>query len=231
MNGPIENAARTLLEIRDLVRRTSLGTVLLEHISFAVSPGERWAVVGETGSGKTVLLRCLALLDPWQGEIRWSGQEVSATTIPEYRSRVMYLPQSSPGVEGTVEDNLRLPFSLDVHKSRSYSREMTQTHLKQFRKNSDFLDRQFSDLSGGERQILALLRALQLAPQILLLDEATSALDPDSELVFERLVQAWLAESSNRRAVVWVSHDESQRRRVTDREFCLKPRRVQETAP
>ncbi|HSG72555.1 MAG TPA: ATP-binding cassette domain-containing protein, partial [Planctomycetaceae bacterium] len=129
MNGPTENFPTTLLEIRDLVRRTSLGTVLLERISFAVSPGERWAIVGETGSGKTVLLRCLALLDPWQGEILWSGHELSATTIPDYRSRVMYLPQASPGVEGTVEDNLQLPFSLDVHKSRSYSREMSQLHL------------------------------------------------------------------------------------------------------
>ena len=120
---------------------------------------------------------------------------------------------------------------MKFNQSKTYSKDATLDRLQRFGKQEWFLDRQFSELSGGERQILALLRAVQLNPQVLLLDEASSALDPANELVFEKLVEEWLTSSKGPRAVVWVSHDESQRQRVSDREYRLEPTAVRESAP
>jgi putative ABC transport system ATP-binding protein len=217
-----QHVSTPLLEVRDLTRHCPSGTVLLANVSLSVRAGERLAVTGESGSGKTVLLRCLARLDPCEGEIRWEGRPVPAAKIPRYRSEVMYLPQASPGWEGTVEENLRLPLTLGTHCSRTFSREQVLSRLERLGKGEDFLERRFSDLSGGERQIVALLRALPLEPRLLLLDEASSALDPRSEEVFEQLIAEWLQANIRPRGLIWVTHDESQRQRVSDREIRIE---------
>ncbi len=70
------------------------------------------------------------------------------------------------------------------------------------------------DLSGGEAQLVALLRAIQLDPQVLLLDEPTAALDREATGAVEQLVELWFADERDRRATVWVSHDGRQAARV-----------------
>src|SRR5262249_27944860 len=118
--------------------------------------------------------------------------------------------------EGTVDENLRQPFSLRVHRGRRFDRDWIVSRLRLVGRTVDFLECFTRDLSGGEAQIAALLRALQLAPRILLLDEPTAALDPETAQAAEQLVAAWLAEDTGR-ATVWVSHNLEQARRVADR--------------
>ena len=219
-----------LIDARDLTRRDREGNALLDSVSLSVAAGERWAVTGDSGAGKTLLLRSLALLDPIGGEISWKRRVVAHGDVPEYRSHVVYLSQAAAMATGTVEDNLRIPFALKRYADLFYDGDAIAVQLDQLSKRNGFLQRRDSELSGGERQIVALLRVLQLHPSVLLLDEATAALDPVTELVVEALVAEWQAAASDERAVVWVSHDEAQRRRVADLELRLHEGRAVEVA-
>lgn len=219
-----------LLTVRDLNRFSRSGDPLLADINFSISAGEHWAITGPSGAGKTLLLRALALLDPIQGELRWQGDPVQPASVPDYRSKVVYLSQASPVIEGTVEDNLRLPYQLERYADAEWSRSQAENWCRQLGKQEDFLQQSSADLSGGEKQIVALLRVLPLDAQVLLLDEASSALDPTTEENFETLVDEWLSEWPEERAVVWVSHDEAQRQRVSSRSIHLEHGRMTEDA-
>lgn len=207
----------TLLQACGVTRRTA-DRVLLNNVSMEIRGGDRVAIVGPTGSGKTLLLRALALLDPLEGGlVRWRGEEVRRRDVPEFRSRVVYLHQRPVLAEGIVEENLKRPFSLRVHCQRRFDLDVHRAWLASLDLDERFLSKQQRELSGGESQIIALLRAIQLEPEILLLDEPTSALDSRSSQVIERLVDNWRSEQPERRAAVWVTHDHQQAHRVADR--------------
>jgi len=199
------------------IRRIAVGRRLLDDVSLAVAPGERLAIVGPTGSGKTLLLRTLARLDPVDaGEIRWNGEPVLGNAVPRFRARVMYLHQRPALVEGTVEHNLRLPFTLRSRQHAAFSRDTVLKLLDDVGRDESFLRRSGRDLSGGEAQIVAVLRAVQLDPDVLLLDEPTAALDEASAASIEQLVHRWHEQSADR-ALIWVSHNPQQVQRIANR--------------
>lgn len=207
-----------LVEACGLQRRAA-NHVLLDDVSIEIRGGDRIAIVGPTGSGKTLLLRAMALLDSVDaGHVRWHGGEVRRDDVPAFRSHVTYLHQRPVLAEGTVEENLRQPFSLRVHRERQFDLDVHRARLATLERDESFFRKQQEDLSGGEAQIVALLRAMQLDSEVLLLDEPTSALDAHSAHAVERLVDAWLSEQSDRRATVWVTHDRRQARRIA---FCV----------
>jgi putative ABC transport system ATP-binding protein len=139
------------------------------HLSFQLFPGERVAVVGASGSGKSLLLRALAGLEPVQaGQIIFQGQLMNSWFMPSYRSQVIYLHQRPALLEGTVESNLQLVYRLAVHHHQVYNRKLILDYLHLLHKTADFLQRPISAISGGEAQIVAFLRALQLSPKVLL---------------------------------------------------------------
>jgi putative ABC transport system ATP-binding protein len=79
---------------------------------------------GPSGSGKTLLLRALAVLDPVdEGELLWRGRPVSGTSVPPFRAEAVYLHQRPALIGTSVEDTLRRPLSLDVHRRRSFDRQ------------------------------------------------------------------------------------------------------------
>jgi putative ABC transport system ATP-binding protein len=152
-------------------------------------------VLGPSGAGKAVLLRALALLDLLdEGVILWGGQAIRCEAVPSFRSTVLYLHQRPTLFEGAVEANLRHPFSLKVHRNRRYDRDRIVNLLEQLGRDTSFLEKSHRDLSGGEAQIVALLRALQLDPTVLLLDEPTASLDRETASVIEDLLKRWHAE-------------------------------------
>jgi putative ABC transport system ATP-binding protein len=208
-------SARTpVLQAVDLERRAG-ERVLLNGASVKIHGGDRIVIVGPTGSGKTLLLRSLAMLDPLDaGEIRWHGRAVRRNEIPRFRARVLYLHQRPALLEGTVEDNLRQPFTLKVHDGKEFFRPRIVELLASLERDESFLSKLQRDLSGGESQFTALLRALQLDPEVLLLDEPTAALDADATAGVEVLLTRWLDEQPKARAVVWVTHNQDQARRV-----------------
>ena len=213
------DSAGALLEAQDLGRFIP-GTQqwLLRDVSITVRGGERLSIVGPTGSGKTLLLRSLALLDPVAaGQILWRGQPIRARSVPDFRRQVMYLHQRPALIEGTVEDNLRLPFTFGVHAHESFDLERVLSMLETVSRGAEFLPLNWLDLSGGEAQIVALVRVLQLNPTVLLLDEPTASLDAATANNIEQLITCWYKQTDGQRATVWVTHDREQSTRVATR--------------
>jgi putative ABC transport system ATP-binding protein len=208
------------------------GAWLIRDVGVSVGFGERLGVVGPSGAGKTVLLRAIALLDPLdEGSIRWGGRIVRGEAVPAYRKRVIYLHQRPALLEGTVEENLRHPFTLLAHRGRTFDPDRAEDLLARLGREPGFLARSSRDLSGGESQLVGLIRALQLDPAVLLLDEPTASLDPATARAVEGLLDEWLAAQPDGRALLWVSHDANQARRMTGRRIQLRAGRLESEEP
>ncbi len=100
------------------------GALLLHPIGFALRAGERTAITGPSGSGKSVLLRTLALLDACDnGYVTWRGERIARARISAYRRQVAYIAQRPAMLDGTVEDNLRYPYSLAAYRDVRFDRD------------------------------------------------------------------------------------------------------------
>jgi putative ABC transport system ATP-binding protein len=218
-----------LLKACGLGRRTPGSEYwLLRGVCIAVRPGDRLALTGPSGSGKTMLLRALALLDPHdEGSIEWDGTLLSGEGIPAYRKQVVYLHQRPALFQGTVEDNLKHPFTLKAHRMKRFDRARVVDILGTLMRDETFLEKSSRDLSGGEAQIVALIRCLQLDPAMLLLDEPTASLDNATAKAAEELLYRWQLEASGVRSFIWVSHDLEQARRMSSRRLQMYLGRIQ----
>jgi putative ABC transport system ATP-binding protein len=217
-------AAAPLIEARRITRRDAArGQILLQPADFALHAGQRVVLTGPSGSGKSVFLRVLALLDPLDGgALHWHGQPIARTQIPRYRRHIAYLRQRPALIDGTVEDNLRYPYSLAVYRDATFDAARARALFDAAGRGSGFLARDTSELSGGEAQIVALVRVLQLDPEALLLDEPTASLDPESARAVETLIAQWFERDRAARATVWVSHDPAQAQRVGNRHITMR---------
>jgi len=213
-----------LLEAHNLVRRHPDGQrQLLEDVSFTLKAGDHAAVAGPSGSGKTLLLRALALLDPVDsGRVLWQGRLINNHEIPSFRKFAIYFHQRPSLLTDTVETALQRPFSLAIHRRQKFDKPRIIDRLAALERDEKFLEQKVANLSGGEMQIVALLRALQLQPNVLLLDEPTSALDPQTAAVVEQWLTNWIDESPEDRATIWVTHDVNQANRVANRIFRME---------
>jgi putative ABC transport system ATP-binding protein len=213
-----------LLEAHGIVRRDArTGATLLAATDFLLTQNERVVISGPSGAGKSVLLRTLALLDALDGgQLRWRGACVERRAIPRYRRNVAYVRQRPALVDGTVEDNLRYPYSLHAYRDVAFDRQRAAQLVRTAGRGDGFLDKRASDLSGGEAQVTALIRVLQLEPEVLLLDEPTASLDPEAVRAIEALVDDWFAADRSSRACVWVTHDPAQAARVGQRQLTMR---------
>ncbi|KMY85584.1 YbbM seven transmembrane helix protein [Candidatus Paraburkholderia calva] len=177
-----------------------------------LNEGERATITGPSGSGKSVFLRTLALLDACDAcYVTWRGERIARAAISAYRRRVAYIAQRPAILDGSVEDNLRYPYSLKTYRDAHFDRANAMRLTQAAGRGADFLDKFASDLSGGKAQIAALVRVLQLAPDVLL-DEPTASLDPASARAIEALVDAWFDAHADR-AFIWVARSGAGRAR------------------
>lgn len=201
--------------------RRAGGRWLWRDVDLRIAPGDRVGVGGPSGIGKTLFLRALAALDPVdEGRILAGDVSVSGGAVPAYRARVVYVQQRPAVLPGTVADNLERPFALGQHRSKHFDRARAASLCAAFGMSDDLLDASADGLSGGEMQIVALVRALLLEPQVLLLDEPTSSLDASRVQHVESVIDSWMTEAPDR-ACLWVSHTEEQLERVVARRFDL----------
>lgn len=179
----------------------------LGPVSFAVSSGECLCLSGPSGCGKTRLLRAIADLDAHTGRVALDGVEQAAIGAAEWRRRVGLLPAENHWWLERAGDHFgTLP---------------TAATLARLELNPRLLSEPITRLSSGERQRFALLRLLANRPQVLLLDEPTSNLDAHSGERVETLIGAY--REREQAAVVWVSHDAEQIRRLNGRYLRMHP--------
>ncbi len=198
-----------LLSAKGLQRR--LGERLLwSRLDLELAAGDRLGLVAPSGAGKTLLLRTLALLDPPEaGTFHLLGRSPAAWGLPRWRAMVLYLAQRAVAGGGTVAGNLRAPWRFRERRGQgSWSHERITRWLAALGRDASFLGYDAERLSGGELQLLALLRGLQFDPTVLLLDEPTASLDGATAAAVEALLTDWLAAGA--RACVLISHDGEQ---------------------
>jgi ABC-type sulfate/molybdate transport systems ATPase subunit len=182
----------------------------LQPLDLRVEPGEIVGLAGPSGSGKTRLLRAVADLEPHAGRARLGDVTRDAVPAHEWRRRVVLVPAESHWWHDTVGPHFPrgtrfLPSALDLR--------------------DDALDWTVDRLSSGEKQRLALARAMALIPEALLLDEPTANLDADSVA----RVEEWLTKFIRERGLptLWVAHDGAQLERVADRRLVIVGDRVE----
>jgi putative ABC transport system ATP-binding protein len=142
----------------------------------AVERGGALVLMGPSGSGKSTLLRCLnRLVEPTAGTVRFDGRDIRVFDPRELRRRAALVMQTPVLFEGTVRDNLRLR---PTDTPGDFSDARLCEGLAEVGLDPDVLNRDATNLSGGEKQRVTIARALLCTPQALLLDEPTSALDP-----------------------------------------------------
>jgi ATP-binding cassette subfamily B protein len=179
---------------------------ILEGISFVAEPGSKVAVVGETGSGKTTLGYLVArLYDVGSGSVRIEGTDVRDLTFDSLRSIVGVVSQETYMFHGTVRENLAFarPGASDGEIEAAARAAQIDEHLRSLPEGYDTVvgERGYR-FSGGEKQRLAIARAVLRDPPVLVLDEATSSLDVETE----RLVQDALDDLSQGRTSVVIAH-------------------------
>lgn len=184
---------------------------LLDNVSFALHHGQKVALVGRSGSGKSVLLQALADLLALDSAItdrimlNKNGKLTPLSQIPppDYRSAVALFHQTPSLSDGTVLDNLTAPFGFKYHQNKKFDKSWHLQKLATLGKHDNFINQSIHELSGGERQIVSFLRTLQFNPTVALFDETTSALDDETALLLMRLVLDW---HDDTKALIWVTH-------------------------
>jgi len=162
------------------IGKTRNGTVVLRDINLKFMPEGRHIIVGPSGSGKTTLLRLLNRMDdPTTGDITFDGSRLKNIPVLDLRKKVGMVFQIPVVFEGTVKDNLLVPYGLRTVTGSVDDNELIKA-LELSGLQAEFLNRNASELSVGEKQRLNVARALINKPEVLLLDEPTSALDSES---------------------------------------------------
>jgi phospholipid/cholesterol/gamma-HCH transport system ATP-binding protein len=193
---------------------------VLNGISLAVSRGETLAVLGRSGTGKSVLLRLIIGLEkPDSGSVRIHGQDIAGLALDqlgEIRKKMGFLFQHAALYDSlTVEQNVAFP--LQHHRrdmSKSDQRDRVN-HLLAEVGMQEALAKMPSDISGGMQKRVGLARALALEPDILLLDEPTAGLDPISSAEIDDLVLK--LQQEHHMASIVVTHDLHSAKTIADR--------------
>lgn len=174
--------------------------------------GETVVVRGPSGAGKTLLLRALADLDPGSGEISLDGTPKDAMPAPAWRRQVTYVAAEPAWWADTVGEHVA-DWGAAAAPVEALGLEPACRHWP------------IARLSTGERQRLALVRALVLRPRVMLLDEPTAGLDVDATAAVERLLTWGEATSMG---LLWVTHDAAQAGRVARRALLVEHGRARE---
>ena len=190
----------------------NLRGAIVGPIDLAVAAGTCAAITGPSGAGKSLLLRMIADLDPSEGEVQIGDGRRAAVPAPDWRARVTYLAAEAGWWADRVDEHI--PVS---------ARARAEQLAARLGLPSDTMARAVRTLSTGERQRLALIRALVRDPVCLLLDEPTSALDPDAVARVEALLGGAMAAGT---ILVLVSHDTAQAARLGTRHYRLDAGRL-----
>ena len=204
------------LESKHLTRIVA-DTILVYDVTMKIERGEVVAIVGQSGAGKSSLLRLLNRLDePTSGSIHFEGRDITEIPPRELRRRIGMIMQTPYLFPGTVAENVSFG-------PKQRGQVMPTAEIDQFLARvglSNFGNKSVDKLSGGEAQRVALARALANNPDVLLLDEPTSALDEKNKEGVETLLKEIIQEESL--TCLLVTHDLAQAARMANRVLLME---------
>jgi len=185
----------------------------LKPINLQLKPGETISISGESGVGKSLLLRAIADLIPHQGHCFFNEQEANNIAPHQWRKQVAYLASESQWWFDSMAEHFELPLS-----------EQIKTYLNNVGLSLDTLGWEVMRCSTGERQRLAIIRLLANAPSVLLLDEPSANLDAKHSRQVESILLQY--QQQTQCSIIWVAHDREQIQRVAQRQFEISPSKL-----
>ena len=200
---------------------------VLVDVSFTAGSGEFLSILGPNGVGKSTLFRCvLGLIRDWSGSIEIDGVQARGLSIGEMAKKIAYIPQSSSpafnfSVEGIVLMGTTAGMSL-FQTPRKADVEQAQWALEKVGM-ADFRQRCFHHLSGGEKQLVMIARALAQRSPVLMLDEPTASLDFGNQVMVLQTARSLAAEGYT---VIQTTHNPEQTYMFSDRIIALRGGRV-----
>ena len=200
---------------------------VLKDVSLEVLPQESLGIMGKSGSGKTTLIRILLrLIDPDQGKIIYNNQDLIRTSnkdLKEFRKKVQLISQKP---ESSFDPSMKIRASLiepmknfSIYDKNTFD-SLLDEKLKELKLSKSLLDRYPHQLSGGEVQRFAIIRALLLKPEILILDECTSMLDISVQAQILYILKE--IRRVEKLTYIVISHDPDLIKFITDRTLELK---------
>ena len=182
-----------MIEIQDVVKRFD-GNVVLDHVTADFRDGEVNMIIGQSGSGKTVLMKSLiGLHQPDEGDIRYDERSMRGMTEKEIRSlrrEMGMLFQGSALFDSlSVIENVRFPMEVFSHKSEDEMEARARFCLERVNLPEHVYHLMPSEISGGQQKRVAIARAIVLEPKYLFCDEPNSGLDPRTSLVIDQLIR------------------------------------------
>ena len=204
--GAVDLAPRGDLVVEGVSFAYGDGPPVLRSVDLDIPAGERLALVGPTGAGKSTLAKlCSRLYDPVEGRVTFAGVDLRDATLRSLRARIVVVPQEGFLFAGSIRDNVRIgrqgASDADVEEALE-----TIGVLDRFASLPEGLETEVrergSRLSAGEKQLVSLARAALADPAVLVLDEATSSLDPGTEALVEHAMDRLMAG----RTVIVIAH-------------------------
>ena len=205
----ILNSEAVKIEVRDVTFSYNPGKYILNNVSLTIKPGENIALVGQIGSGKSTLAKLLTrLFDYDSGSILFNGTEIRSLSVKNLRKHVRYIPQHPKLFNRTLYENIIYAvkeevdekYILEIIKMLNMP-DIYKIFSQQMHNN---VGKNGSKLSGGQRQVVWLLRAILSKPAIIILDEPTASMDRKSKLEVTKLVKK-LGEKST---IILITHDD-----------------------
>lgn len=190
---------------------------ILKNISVSIEQGDFISIVGPSGSGKSTFLKlCSHLISPTKGNIVFKGKNFTDYSPTELRKSMVYCFQTPYLFGDTVMENINFPFSIRNVKPDP---KRLNDLFSMFHMAADYLNKDVRNLSGGEKQRIALIRSLLFLPEILLLDEITSALDVENTKIVENVINSLNKEGIT---VLWITHNPEQSRKYANKVLSIE---------
>ncbi len=219
------NGAAPVIDIRGLCKSFGKNNTVLKGVNLTLAPGENLVVLGKSGSGKSITIKCLVGLEVAdKGEIIIFGTDISAmdsATLDAARVRIGFLFQNSALYDSmSVRENLEFPL-------KRHSKNLTRFQLENAVKETldsvgllEAIDKMPAELSGGMRKRIGLARTLVLKPEIILYDEPTTGLDPITSREISELILT--LQKKHKTSSIIITHDMACAKLTADRIVILK---------